>query len=215
MSDVIRQKVENFFSQYPLVKYPKEQILLFPGDQTSKVYYIVTGRVCQYDISYRGDEVVVNTFKPFAFFPMAMAMNRFPSNFFYKAESNTEARVAPVSDVIAFMHEYPEVTYDLLSRVYEGIESVLNRMVHLMSGTARSRVAFELLVELKRFGKRAGDKQYIEVSEASIASRSGLSRETVSREMKHLKDKGLVEIKTHRIYIYNEAEMKKQVATHG
>jgi len=213
MSDDIRQTIQDFFSHYPLVKYPKEQVLLFPGDQATRVYYIVTGRVCQYDISYRGDEVVVNTFKPFAFFPMAMVINDFPSNFFYKAETNIEARIAPAVEVIAFMRANPEVTYDLLSRVYNGVESVLNRMVHLMVGTARSRVAFELLVELKRFGKQSGVKSFIEISEASIASRSGLSRETVSREIKRMKEKGLVEIKIHRIYIHNVAELEKQIAT--
>lgn len=214
MNDDIRKKVELFFSTYPLVKYPKDQILIFPGESVEKVYFVASGRICQYDVSYRGDEVVVNTFKPFAFFPMAQAINGENSSFFYKTEAATELLVAPANDVVAFIKANPDVMYDLLSRLYRGVESVLNRTVHLMSGTAKSRLLFELIIECRRFGKVVNGRQYIEISETSIAARSGLSRETVSREIKRLKDKGLVEVKSHRIYLNDLVELENQAGEH-
>lgn len=214
MDNGVHKKVDQFFKNYPRVNYPKDQILIFPGEDVKKVYYIVTGRVSQYDISYRGEEVVVNTFKPPAFFSMAMAINQMASAFFYKAETKTTVHVAPSSEVLTFVQSNPDVTYDLLARVYRGIDSVLDRTVHLMSGTARSRLLFDLIVEFRRFGKTEGAEKYIESSETSIASRSGLSRETVSREMKHLKDKGLVEIKSHRIYLRDIAELENLLRHH-
>lgn len=215
MNEDMRNKIENFFNSYPLVAYPKDQILIFPGEKTEKIYFIVSGRVSQYDISYRGDEIVVNTFKPPAFFAMALAIDHTVSRFFYKAETKAELRVAPAAEVIDFLKANPSVTYDLLARVYRGVESILDRMVHLMSGTAKSRLIFDLIIELKRFGKVAGGRRYIEASETSIASRSGLSRETISREMKHLKAKGLVEIKSRRIYINSLAELEEQLTSHA
>lgn len=214
MNDDVRKKIEEFFNHYPMVKYPKNQILIFPGEKIEKIFYIVSGRVSQHDISYRGDEIVVNTFKPPAFFSMAMALNQTPSNFFYKTETNTELRIASAQDVVNFVNENPDVTYDLLKRVYRGIDSVLDRMIHLMSGTAKSRLVFDLIAEFRRFGKTDGEHQYIEATETNIASRSGLSRETVSREMKHLKNKDLVTIKSHRIYLINIPELEKLLANH-
>ena len=214
MNDDIHKLVEDFFDKFPEVRYPKDQILLFPSEEVSKIFHIVEGRVCQYSISYRGDEIIVNTFKPYAFFPMSMAINNVPSKFFYKTETATTMRIAPVVDVIAFMHSKPEVAYDLLGRVYNGIESVLERMVHLMSGTARSRLIFELIIEFRRFGSKTENSGFLEVNEASIASRSGLSRETVSREIGHLKEKGLVEVKSGRIYINDITALEEQLGAH-
>lgn len=214
MDDSIRNLVEDFFSSFPEIRYPKNQILLFPGEEASKIFHIVEGRVSQYSISYRGDEIVVNTFKPPAFFPMSMAINHVPSKFFYKTETTTTMRLAPVVDVLAFVQSEPDVAYNLLSRVYIGIESVLERMVHLMSGTAKSRLIFELVIEFKRFADKAANAGYLEVNEASIASRTGLSRETVSREMKHLKTKKLVAIESGKIYITDLAALEKQLGTY-
>lgn len=214
MDNNVRNLVEDFFSSFPEVHYPKDQILLFPGESVSKVFHITEGRVCQYSISYRGDEIIVNTFKPPAFFPMSLAINDLPSNFFYKTEAPTTIRVAPTVDVLAFLHSEPAVTYNLLSRVYSGIESVLERMVHLMSGTARSRLIFELIIEFRRFGNKTKNSGYLEVSEASVAARAGLSRETVSREMKHLKDKRLVEMRSGKIHINDVSSLEKQLGLH-
>lgn len=214
MDNDIHKLIEDFFASFPEVHYPKDQILLFPGEEPNKIFHIVDGRVCQYNISYRGDEIIVNTFRPPAFFPMSVAINNSPSNFFYKTETATTMRVAPVVDVLAFMHAEPEVVYNLLSRVYSGVESVLERIVHLMSGTARSRLIFELIIEFRRFGHKDINSGFLEINEVSIASRSGLSRETVSREMKHLKDKGLVEVRSGKIYVVDIDALEKQLGSH-
>lgn len=208
MNDDIQRKIDEFFSTYRLVKYPKNQILLFPGDVIDKVYYIVSGRVCQYDISYRGDDVIVNTFKPPAFFPMAMVIDDFSSNFFYRSESDIEVRVAPASDVLVFLQQNPAAAFDLLKRVYIGAESILKKMVLLMSGTARGRLIYELIIEQRRFGAYAKESGHLYVSEVSLAARTGLSRETVNRELKHLKEQGLIEVRKNKIIIVDNRKLE-------
>jgi CRP-like cAMP-binding protein len=85
-----------------------------------------------------------------------------------------------------------------LTRVYIGLNGLLGRMVQLMSGSARSRLIHEVLVECKRFGNEQQDGGYIvAVTEGDIAARAGLTRETVSREIKKLSKLGLMEM-THR-----------------
>lgn len=212
--DDIQRKVDTFFGRYPSIEYSKDQILLLPGEVCTKIFYIVSGRVCQYDISYRGDEVIVNTFKPPRYFPMALAINDHDSNFFYKTEVRSELRVAPVADVRAFLKSNPDALYDLLSRVYIGLESILQRMVHLMSGTAKSRVLFELIIEFRRFSDHTDSSGYLDVTEASMASRSGLSRETVNREIRHLKERGLITIERGKIYIRNVSELENLLVRH-
>ena len=39
----------------------------------------------------------------------------------------------------------PDVVYDLLTRLYRGLDGLLGRMSQLMAGSAKSRLMYELL----------------------------------------------------------------------
>lgn len=212
MDEDIFHKVDNFFSTYPRRTYPKDQILIFAGENPDKVHYIVSGRVSQYDISYRGDEIVVNIFKQPAFFPMAWAINQKDNTFFYKTEEESVIHVAPPEDVVAFLKDNPDVMFNLLSRLYNGVDGILSRVVHLMSGSAKSRIMYELIIESRRFGDTQSDGRVIlSVNENDLGSHSGLARETVSREIKHLKDKGLIDLTSGKIVITNLSSLEEQL----
>lgn len=68
MADAIADKVHTELSRYPKRTYPKGQILVFADESPEYIFYIVKGHVRKYDVSYRGDEIVLNIFKPPAFF---------------------------------------------------------------------------------------------------------------------------------------------------
>jgi len=202
MATTVAQKVDDHFSKYPRRTYAKGQILVFADESPERIFYIIKGRVRMYDVSYRGDEVVVNVFKPPAFFPMSWAINRAPNKYFYKTEIETEVHIIPVDDALNFIKDNPDVMLDLLSRLYSGMDGLLGRVVHLMSGSARSRLLYELIIECRRFGNKQKSGSYtLAASEIDLAGRSGLSRETVNREMRKAKDEGLVGIGTDGITI--------------
>jgi len=201
MKPEVSQKIAHFFKQYQVRDYKKGQILIHAGDDPDCIYNIVSGKVKQYDLTYRGDEVVLNVFKAPAFFPMSFAINRTPNEYFYEADADIEVRKAPLDDVVRFVQGNPDVLYDLLSRVYRGTDGLLRRMAHLMGSTAKSRVLYELIIECRRFGQPATGGYDIDVSESDIGIRAGLSRETVNREMSKLKSEGLIHIEHKHISI--------------
>lgn len=195
MDDHTHSLVADFFAHYPTRSYPKDQIIIFSGEIPDKIFYIVSGKVCMYDITYRGDEIITNIYKHPAFFPMSLALNDSQNPFFYKAEIDTLVRYAPAKDVVAFLLRNPRALMDLVGRLYSGMDGLMGRIVQLMAGTAQTRLIYELVVECKRFGKAVEDGGYsLDIHERHIASRSGLSRETVSRGMKRLKQAGLITI---------------------
>ncbi len=213
METSIKQKVEIFFSGYPVRKYKKGEILIFTGDIPSHVFYVLDGSARQYDVSPKGDEVVVNIFKPPAFFPMNYVINRRPNDYIYDAAENITARVAPVDDVLDFIRDNPDVTFDLLARVYNGIDGVLRRQFYLMSSDASDRLAYELTLSCRRIGEKQSNGSYlIKLSEAELAARVGLSRETVSRRLQDMKKQGLIQIKTNGLVITDLPELEKMLA---
>lgn len=209
----IADKVKAFFEKYPKRTYPKDQIIVFGGESPDKVYYVVSGKISQYDISYRGDEIVINVFKPPAFFPMTWAINKSPNVYFYKAEEDTVVYTAPPNEVVLFLKENPDAMFDLLSRLYRGVDGLLGRMVHLMSSSARSRLIYEIITECRRFGKKVAPNSYsITLHESDLAARSGLARETISREMKHLKTQGLISFKDRLIIVHDFKVLKQKIS---
>lgn len=212
MDSKVADKVKAFFEAYPKRTYSKDQIIVFGGESPDKVFYIVAGKISQYDISYRGEEIVINVYKPPAFFPMTWAINGPANPYFFKADEESTVYVAPPTEVVAFIKDNPDVMFDLLSRLYRGVDGVLARMVHLMGGSARSRLMYEILIESRRFGKKMPDHTvHITLHEGDLASRSGLARETVNREIRHLKDKGIISVKDGKIIVKDMHSLEDQL----
>lgn len=212
MDPVVAEKIEAYFSRYPQRYYRMGQILIHAHDEPTHVFHLLEGKVKQYDISYRGDEVVLNEFKPPAFFPMSYAINRTPNVYFFEAETDVELRQAPNEEAVAFLKTNPDVLYDLLSRVYKGTDGLLGRLAHLMAGSARSRVLYELLIESRRFGEARGKGMAVSFTESDIGAHAGLARETVSREIHKLKDEGLISIIKKEIWINNLDQLAASVS---
>lgn len=209
---MVKQKIADYFAQYPQRNYEKGQMLVHAGDQPPAIFYIVSGKVRQYDISYRGDEVVVNVFKEGAFFPMLWAITDAENRYFFAAETDTVVRAAPKQAALAFLRDNPDVMYDLLARLYSGIEGLLGRMTHLMAGSAKSRIMYELIIECRRFGEPQKDGSCIvHITEINLAARAGLSRETVSRELQKIMRDGLVTTNRKGIVITSVATLEAKL----
>lgn len=214
MAQDITVKIETHFASYPLRKYPKGQILIHGGDDPQHIFYLIKGKVRQYDISYRGDEVVMNVYKSGAFFPMLWALTELPNRHFFSAENDVEVRIAPKGETLEFLKSNQDVTLDLLTRLYTGVDGLLGRMAHLMAGSARSRLLYELIIECKRFGEQNDNTALtIAVSEGDLAARAGLSRETVSREMQKLIKQGLAVLKPQGIQILDLKKLEETLGT--
>jgi CRP-like cAMP-binding protein len=208
----IQAQLTQFFSQFPERRYNKGQIMVFGGETPEHIYYLVEGRVRMYDVSPRGDEVIVNVFKPPAFFPMSWAINRSANQFFYKTEVASHLHVAPADQTLQFIKDHPDVMLDLLSRLYRGMDGVLGRLVQLMGGTARSRLLYELNLECQRFGQPVeGGGCQLTISETDLAARTGLSRETISREIHKTKTDGLVTVNQTGLLITDLAKLQRAV----
>lgn len=213
MTDV-KQKIDSFFGKYPEKKFAKRRIIVRPGDDPAGVYYLVSGRVSQYDISPGGSEVVVNVFKPGSFFPMSWAINRVPNQYFFEASVDTVVRIAPADDAVAFLQNEPEVLFDLLVRVYKGSDGLLRRLAHLMGGGARTRLLFEILNAAARFGiqEQSGAIQ-VPLKEGELARHSGLARETVNRLIQGFKADGLVEVKQGALVVPDRGKLESELGS--
>lgn len=199
----VLEKLSEFFADSDERTYRKGDIITFANQDPEGVMYLGEGIVEQYDVTPEGNKVVVNIFKPSSFFPMSWAINKTPNVYFFAALTDVKLKRAHPDKVAVFLQQNPEVMFDLLSRVYIGTDGLLRRLVLAASGIAANRLIFELLIEGHRFGDDAsGSKKIVKIKQSSLAARSGLARETVSRELHKLERDGLVKLTKHGIVLH-------------
>lgn len=214
MSQNVQAKVADFFATARQKNFAKGQMIAMAGEDPAGVMLLESGVVEQYDITPAGNRVTVNIFKPPAFFPMSWAINGTPNEYFFEALSDVVVRQAAADRTVAFIKDNPDVLFDLLARVYKGTDGLLKRLVLAASGMAANRLIFELLIEAYRFGSDVDEvTKQIKISRNSLAARSGLARETVSRELHKLQDEGLLTLSERSMVLSIEALEKKLLVT--
>lgn len=214
METSLASKIDAFFTQFKHQTYKKGEILVRADENPTGTFYLKKGIVREYAISKKGDELVVNIFKPIAFFPMSWAVNDTPNSYYYEAVTDVEVWKTPKEKAVAFLKDNPDVLYDLLSRVYRGTDGLLMRMAYLMSGNAYASLIAELLISAKRFGtKGKNGATGMKLSGKDLATHAGMTRETVSRELAILKKKGLVGFYKGMITIPNIQKLEDELTS--
>ena len=205
--------ISKFYDQYPLKRYNKGHIFILPGEAVDVAYYLVEGKVKVYDVSYRGDEILITNRIPPAIFPISFVINTAPTRYIYEAKTDTVTRQAPASDVREFLNSNPAIVLDLLSKSFVELDSAIERLVHHIASSAKNRLIYAILTECREFGIENEDGTYrIDVNEKELASRAGLSRETVSREARTLKRLKLLEIHHHYMVVRHLDQLEHFIA---
>jgi CRP/FNR family transcriptional regulator len=210
------QAIEAFFSGYSTKRYKKGQILILAGETTDYAYYLVEGRMKIYDVTYRGDEIIIDTFRPPSLFPIALIINKSTTRYIYEADTDITIQQAPRADTLRFLDSHPDVVYDLLSYINMMLDDVLERMVHMIASSAKDRLIYSLITECYKFGELQTDGSYLlAISEKELGARAGLSRETVSREARVLKITKLIEVHHNYIIIFNIKKLERYLDIHA
>lgn len=209
----IEIKLEKFFRQYKAKKYKRREILIRAAEEPDGLFFLKEGVVRQYAISAKGEELTINVFKPFSFFPMAWIVNDSISPHFFEAMTAVSVWIAPKKDVLRFIKKEPDTLLYLIKRIYKGLDGYFIRMEHLMLGSAQARLIAELLIYARRFGEKKETQIHInfKITEKDLAAQSGIARETVSREIQKLKQKGLVDFEKNRLTIIDIRRMEEEL----
>lgn len=210
----LQSKLDKFFSNYKKQKYGEKEILIRAEAQPAGVFYLTHGVVKMYAISSQGEELVINTFRPVSFFPMSWVLNDSLSHYYFESLTPTTVWKAPKEDFLSFLEKNPEILLDLVKRIYMGLEGYFSRMEYLMSGSAHTRLITEILIYAKRFGEKTDETVTInlKLTEKDLASQTGIARETVSRELTKLREKGLIIFRKNILIIKDLVKLEDELS---
>ena len=213
MNSDVSKKLNKFFQQYKNRKYKRREILIRAADEPAGLFYLREGIVRQYAITTNGEELTINVFKSPSLFPMAWVVNDTISPHFFEAMTSVTAWIAPKKDVLEFLKQEPDILLDLVKRIYKGLDGYFMRMEHLMLGSAQARLIAELLIYARRFGEQRENTNQInfKLTERDLAAQSGIARETVSREIQKLKQKGLITFEKNTLVINDLNKLEEEL----
>lgn len=205
-------KFDQFFSKYRLFQYHKGEVILRAKDESRGVFYLTSGFVKLYSIAKTGQEFTLIIFKPGDLFPIMWAINNTPNDYFLGAQTAVSLRRAPREDFLEFVKNDPDVFFELTSRMLIRFGGLLTRMEYLVFGNAYNKVASILLICAQRFGAKVGQSVVIGVplTHGDIANLVGVTRETVSVEMKKMEKEQIIGYLRRLIIIKNMRRLKKE-----
>lgn len=203
--------IKDFFQQYKPLHIKEGEVLLQPGDEISHVYYLEEGHVRQYVISSEGAELTHHLYKPGSFFPLLLSLNNVENRFYIEAFTAVTLRPAPMTEVLPFLKQHPDLLIDLNHRLLAGLDGLLHRIEVMTFGSASTRVANSLLFMARHFGKEQGDELAITqpFTHKNLSHIAGLTRETTSLELEKLVQRNVIGRENNSYIIHNIAKLQQ------
>ena len=212
MKDPLLHRLDLFFHKYKPLHYKRGETILRAGDQPQGIFYLKKGFVRVHSISKAGEELTLIIFKSGDIFPVSWAVNNVPSGYFVETMTDSSLWRVPRDQFLGFVSDKPDILFELNRRMLDRFLGLMQRMEYLVFGNAPSKVASILLICAERFGSKFGAKTIIDVplTHNDIATLVGMTRETVSIEMKKLENEGLIGYRGKLLVVLNVRGLRKK-----
>lgn len=211
--DQLFDNLESFFAQYKSFYFKRGEIVLRAGDIPQGVYYIKKGYMRLYALSEEGKELTFLIYKPGDFFPVIWTLKEEPSRYYFQTLTSAELKRAPRTAFLDFILKNPDVFFRLTQDMTTRFAASLRRMEYLVFGKVQQRLASLLWGLARQFGKKERKNIIIQVplTHTDLASLLGVTRETISLEMKGFEKEKIIGSPIKRlILIKNMGKLKKE-----
>lgn len=188
-NDLLKTLVPFFRENSPLF-VKKGQVIIRPEDKIDHIYFIEKGYVRFYHISEDGRELTFLIYKPGYLFPVVYTFLGKSTRYYFEAVTPLILRRTTKEDFAKIVNSNPSLVYLIIQEIVKRLDESLEKMEHLSYGSANKTVAYIIKSCAEEFGQVIGNKIVIKVplTHQLIASMAGLARETVSVEMKKLRE---------------------------
>ena len=190
----------------------KGDILFRRGSEGNMLYIVRSGRVKISLLSSSGDEVVLAFFSECDFFGEMALLDGLPRSADAIATEPTELNMLTRDDFLSFLNS----TKNAIQAVLLSLSRRLRRTDDLLQDTCflniSGRFAKKLVELAEMHGKVDGDAIHIHMplTQRDLASMVGTTRESINKELRALREKGLVNIQENNIVIHNMERLKRR-----
>ena len=179
--------------------YPKNSVILFEDDPGDALYVVAEGQVKVVLIGEDGREVILSVLGPGEFFGEMALIDDEPRSAHVIAMEDSSLLVLRREEFQGILRQSPGIAVALLRELSRRLRRVDEKVGSLVLLDVNGRVA-QLLLDLAD-EEKDGSRITRRLTHHTIAQMIGSSRETVSRTMRELVDKGLIHVSRRDIEI--------------
>ena len=185
--------------------YPRNSVILFEDDPGDALYVVAQGQVKVVLIGEDGREVILSVLGEGEFFGEMALIDDEPRSAHVIAMEDSTLLVLRREDFQGILKQTPSIALALLRELSRRLRRVDEKVGSLVLLDVNGRVA-QLLLDLA--DEAGSDKITRRLTHHTSAQMIGSSRETVSRTMRELVDKGYIEVSRREILIRDRAALE-------
>jgi CRP/FNR family cyclic AMP-dependent transcriptional regulator len=199
-----RENIENFIEAAHRRKYPNKSTIIFAGDRSDSIYYIIEGGVTVLIEDENGREIIVAYLNKGDFFgEMGLFDDDAPRSAWVKAKGECEVAELSYARFRELVEHDTSMLYLLGEQMAQRMRDTTKKVGDLAFLDVTGRVARTLLDLTKQpEAMTHPDGMQIKITRQEIARNVGCSREMVGRVLKTLQDQGLVHVKGKTMVVY-------------
>ena len=185
-------------------RYTNKSTIIFAGDTSETLYYLVKGSVTVAIEDDEGKEIIVAYLNDGDFFgEMGLFDQEDPRSAWIRAKSDCEVAEISYSKFHELVQEYPELLFSVSQQMATRLRNTTRKVGDLAFLDVTGRVARTLLDLTKQPDAMTHpDGMQIKITRQEIGRIVGCSREMVGRVLKDLEEKGLVNVKGKTMVVF-------------
>ena len=191
--------------------YKKGERLFREGEPADALYIVNEGKVKIFNYTKDGREQILHILNEGDFWGELQLLQETTFNCYAKAIEDCRICLITKSHFQKLMLEKPEMSLKVLEVLSQRLIHLEQLTLMLSNQDPESKLAYLLLELAKKEGIQIGSKMLIHLpfTREEMANYTGLTRETVSRKLHQLSEKGIINIIGHRkIEILDVAYLK-------
>lgn len=191
----------------------KGDVLFRKGSEGTALYVIHQGKIKISATSPAGDEVILAIFTDGDYFGEMSLLDGMPRSADATAIEPSELFALNQSDFNSFLQQHPAT----VSAILKALSQRLRKTDDLLEDTCFLNISSRFAKKLVELAERHGHFTHNTIrigtgfSQRDLAGMIGASRESINKELRILKEKGMVTIADNTVYIHDLERLKKRI----
>ncbi|MGZ4033401.1 MAG: response regulator [Bacteroidia bacterium] len=199
----VQKGIESLSDQRTIKRFRKKDMLYIEGDQSGFLYFIVSGKIKVYKSNELGKEYITDISKEGDFLGyIALLEDGFHKDSAMAIE-DSEVAVIPKDDFFKLLYSNNDVAITFIKLLCRNFSGIGEKLIKLAYDSARKRVAEAIIFVSKKYQVEGKDELSFTLLRENISALSGISPESVSRNLTDFKEEGLIETCNGSIKIIN------------
>ena len=186
-------------------KFPKGRYLFIQGDPAEAAYIVHSGSIAIILISTDGRELLINEMLPGDCFGEVGVLTGLPRSTGAVARLNSEALVIPSAAFMALIDSEPKLARRALNTIAERLRASSERESALVFLDAEARLGRVLL----QLDQQFSEEGYVTISQAELAQRTGMTRQTVAKALGKWRRAGWLITGRGRIVVLDHGKLEQ------